>query len=160
VPSGKIHAVATVIAAGVLGPGLVILAGQSFQRAVAFTAGCMLGLVITPDLDVRHRTTHSEGIVRRTGGQWAGVAWNLLWLPYAYLIPHHRHPLSHWPLLGTVVRLVYLLALPVLFWWGLSRVSGLPGPAMPPAASAWWWGLGGLALVDTLHALMDRFWPF
>jgi uncharacterized metal-binding protein len=155
-PSGKIHAAATVIAAGVVSPLLALVARQPVEHAAAFAAGCMVGLVVTPDLDVRHRDTHSETIIRRTGGCFPGALWNLFWLPYAYLVPCHRHWLSHAPLLGTALRVIYLLLVPALFWWILGHF--LPMPRLPAIAltPTIWWGLGGLALVDALHALMDK----
>jgi uncharacterized metal-binding protein len=67
VPSGKIHAIATVISGGVAAP-LLYLSGQPAASSLAFAGGCMLGLIVTPDLDVRHRDTHSEAIVRKSGG--------------------------------------------------------------------------------------------
>jgi uncharacterized metal-binding protein len=84
------------------------------------------------------------------------MVWNLLWLPYAYLIPHHRHPLSHWPVLGTALRLAHPLALPGAAWWLLGRIIALPAQWRLPLEV--WWALGGLAMVDALHALMD--WVF
>ncbi len=153
-PSGKKHALATCIAAGMLSP-FIYLSGQPAAHTLAFTAGCMAGLVISPDLDVRHRDTHAETIMRRSLGCLGGGIWNLLWLPYAYLIPHHRHPLSHWPILGTAVRLLYLFALPLIVYWLVA-----PRLGWTPADLFWqpvlWWAVGGLALVDALHWLMDR----
>ncbi len=154
--SGKAHAAATVITAGVASPAIVFLAQQPPLSAIAFAAGCMVGLVVTPDLDVRYRNTYSETIMRHTAGRFVGLLWDILWLPYAYLIPRHRHWLSHTPLLGTALRLLYLLILPALIWWILGYFAALP--ALPqitlsPVAS---WALGGLVLVDALHWAMDR----
>jgi len=154
-PSGKIHAFATCVTAGALAP-VICLTGQPITTALGFAAGCMIGLVVTPDLDVRQRSTHAETIMRRSGGCLVGALWNLLWLPYAYLIPRHRHPLSHWPILGTVLRLVYLLAVPAVAWWVLGHIIALPvlpHLALTPLIG---WGIAGLALVDMLHYLMDR----
>ena len=154
-PSGKAHAIATCLTAGALAP-VVYLAGQPVTTALAFAAGCAVGLVVTPDLDVRLRNTHSETIMRRSGGCLVGLLWNMLWLPYAYLIPRHRHWLSHTPFLGTVLRLVYLLAAPALTWWVVGHI--IPLPALPRLALTplIGWGIAGLALVDTLHWGMDH----
>jgi uncharacterized metal-binding protein len=158
--SGKVHALATVAAAGIATPALALLAGQPVTTAAAFAAGCLAGLVVTPDLDVRYRDTHAETVVRRSGGCVAGALWNLLWLPYAYLIPRHRHWSSHAPVIGTALRLVYLALILALFWWGLGALlrgiltlPDLPRLALTPAT---WWALGGLALADALHWGMDR----
>ena len=154
-PSGKAHALATCLTAGMLAPA-VYLAGQPVTTALAFAAGCAVGLVVTPDLDVRYRDTHSGTIVRRSGGCLIGMLWSLLWLPYAYLIPRHRHPLSHWPVIGTATRLLYFLAVPALAWWVMGHIISLPALprlALTPLAG---WGIAGLALVDALHWGMDR----
>ena len=154
-PSGKIHAIATSLTAGVLAP-VIYLVGQPVTTALGFAAGCAVGLVVTPDLDVRQRSTHSETIMRRSGGCPVGLLWNLLWLPYAYLIPRHRHPLSHWPLLGTVLRLVYQLAVPAVAWWVLGHIVALPALQRLALTPLIGWGIAGLMLVDTLHYVMDQ----
>ncbi len=160
--SGKVHAAATAAVAGLSGPLLVLLAGQPLERAAAFVAGCALGLVVTPDLDVRHRDTHSDTIVRRSGGCLFGALWEMFWTPYAYLIPHHRHPLSHLPLLGTALRLVYLFGVPALLGWLLCEVLGAcpevnwAALVSTPPYELLAWAAGGLALVDALHVALDR----
>ena len=154
--SGNMHALATTIVAGIVGPGLVFGAGQHVSVGVASMLGCLLGQVVMPDLDVRHRPIHSQAIVRRTVGYRVFVVWYLLWLPYAYLIPHHRHWLGHLPFLGTVIRLVYLLAVPALIWYGISSAFYLPILPSPLFLSLGLWVFGGLALVDTVHFLMDQ----
>ena len=154
-PSGKIHAVSTCITAGVLAPA-VYLAGQPVTTALAFAAGCMVGLIITPDLEVRQRSTHSETIMWRSGGCLAGALWKMLWVPYACLIPRHRHPLSHWPLLGTALRLAYLLAVPAVAWWVLGHIIALPALPRLALTPLIGWGIAGLTLVDTLHYVMDQ----
>lgn len=153
-PSGKSHAIATVVAGGVTAP-LLFVAGQPAANALALAGGCLLGLIFNPDLDVRRRDTHSDTIMRHSFGRFIWRVWDLLWKPYAYMIPNHRHPLSHMPLLGTALRIVYALSLPALAWFLLGRIVALP-PLWPLPAVVWW-GLGGLALVDGLHALMDWF---
>jgi uncharacterized metal-binding protein len=144
--------------AGAGAPLIYLLTGQPVTTALAFAGGCMLGLVVTPDLDVRQRDTHAGTIMRHSAGGCLGGLWRLLWLPYALLIPKHRHPLSHWPILGTALRLVYLLVVPVLIWWVIGHflpMPDLPRLTLTPLAV---WAIGGLGLVDTLHALMD--WIF
>ena len=155
-PSGKVHAIATTVSAGVLCPVIVMVGKQPLGYAFAFAAGCLMGLLVNPDLDVRHREIHADAIIRRTAGGGAAHIWEFLWWPYARLIPHHRHPLSHWPVLGTMLRLGYMLALPVLAWWALSLLIPLPNLAFPGLTAPVLWALGGLLLVDALHGLMDK----
>lgn len=152
--SGKAHAIASVVTGGVAAPLLYLVARQPAASALAFAGGCLLGVIFNPDLDVRRRDTHADAIMRRSVGRSLWWIWNLLWQPYAYLIPCHRHPLSHFPVLGTVLRLIYALSLPALLWFLLGRVAVLP--PLWPLPAAVWWAFSGLVLVDALHALMDR----
>ncbi len=152
---GKTHAIATGLAAGAVGSSLYFLGGEPLNIAAAFTTGCLLGLVITPDLDMRH-PTESQHLVRKTGGCLAGLVWTWFWWPYAHLlIPSHRHPLSHLPLIGTALRLGYAIALPAMLWWALGRFTQLPALTLPSLTPLGLWALGGLALSDTLHTFMD-----
>jgi len=152
-PSGRVHAFATCVAGGTLAP-IIYLTGQPIFQALALAGGCLVGLVVTPDLDVDHRTYSDRVMTRSTGGL-IGALWRLFWLPYAQLIPH-RHPLSHWPILGTVLRLFYLLFIPALLWWIVGRLIPLPGLIDLIRLPFIWWLITGLTLVDALHWGMDR----
>lgn len=154
-PSGRVHAAATVAAAGLLSPLLVVAAHQAPLCAAAFGLGCLVGVVINPDLDVR-RGTYSWTVVRRTFGSIAGWLWALFWFPYARLIPRHRHLLSHLPLLGTGLRLLYLLAFFALGWLLLGRFVELPAFRTLVFHPLALWAAAGLAVVDALHSAMDR----
>jgi uncharacterized metal-binding protein len=61
------------------------------------------GLMFGPDLDI-----HSKQYKR-----WGPVRW--IWLPYRKSM-RHRSVLSHGPLVGTTVRIAYLLLLLLLLW--------------------------------------------
>jgi uncharacterized metal-binding protein len=157
--SGHHHAIATVIVGGALSAGLYGVAHCPPLETILFASGCLTGLVINPDLDIRH-FTHAEQVLRASGGPLGGLLarlWYTLWWPYAHLIPHHRHPLSHFPLLGTAGRLLYLSILFGLFGYLANWLFKLPPfPEFPPELwplVAWW--AGGLAAMDTLHAVMD-----
>lgn len=151
-PSGKTHAVATTVAASALPPLLALTAGLSLQHAIAFGLGCLTGLVVNPDLDVDHGS-NSHSLVKRYAGNIVALFWFLFWWPYARLIPH-RSPLSHFPILGTILRLVYLLTPLYLIWLWLTLSA--PQIMPPPAAAPWMgWAFTGLAIVDGLHTLMD-----
>lgn len=106
------------------------------MAALAAGLGCALGVWLTPDLDL--------GENRRL------TPWSLFWLPYAKLIPH-RSFWSHFPVVGTVVRAVYLLGALALLAWVLK----LPWLAV---FVPWWevaWALAGLAVSDAAHWVMD-----
>ena len=65
------------------------------------------GLMFGPDLDI-----HSVQYKR-----WGYLRW--IWLPYRASMPH-RSPLSHGPILGTVLRLLYLG-----LWLGFLTLSAI-----------------------------------
>src|SRR5512138_3620962 len=108
-PIGKIHAISTAFAGGVAAPVLYTLGHVPAGETLAFALGCLAGLIVTPDLDIR-RITYAERLVRRSGGRlgrFLAELWYALWWPYAHLVPYHRHPLSHFPLVGTLLRVLY-----------------------------------------------------
>ena len=82
--------------------------------ALAMLAGAVGGWLVTPDIDIPHRT-HEETRIYRVSPV-LGVIWQTYWTPYALIIPH-RHWLSHAPGIGTALRMLYL------FWWLLFVVS-------------------------------------
>ena len=162
-PNGNLHALSSALLGGVGCSLLALSFGQPGPIAAAFATGCLIGVVINPDLDVR-TGSHAYEVLRATGGKLFGSplskAWRWFWWPYARLIPRHRHPFSHLPILGTVLRLGYLLALPTLVWWVLGFFVRLPDLPRLPHTPLISWGVLGLLLSDTLHTLMDWFWPW
>lgn len=97
-------------------------------------AGAFCGLLMSPDLDV-DEGSRSEYFVRGVSGLLEKIWWGYWW-PYRK-IPH-RSFLSHAPVIGTLIRLVYLFWLPYLFGFRL------------PSAF-----IVGLMAADILHWLMD-----
>ncbi len=152
--TGKAHAITTVLAAGVFGPSLHLLGHVPLAESLFFVGGCMAGLLVNPDLDMR-RFTHAEEVVQKSFGRFLAGLWYVLWWPYARLVPSHRHPLSHFPLVGTFGRALYLGLVFVLLWVLLGLLVPLPQLALPLTSSWLWWTLGGLAVVDALHTLLD-----
>jgi len=129
-------------------PMVLVYTGRSWTEAGAVAAGCLVGVVITPDLDVRHQVRSHE-VIRRAGGCLAGALWSLLWWPYSRLIPYHRHWLSHTPIIGTSLRAAYI----GLIVYGVVRLIGLD------VLLPWWftWSMAGLLMADAMHWLMDQF---
>lgn len=129
-----------------LAGGAWLVATQQIPSTVLLGLGA--GILITPDLDVDHRTAEEARLWRIFPP--LGWAWQIIWYPYALLIPH-RSPWSHAPLMGTAVRLLYLGAL----LYGAQTLAGynwigalLSWPGLP-------WALLGWAAQDTLHWLLD-----
>jgi uncharacterized metal-binding protein len=114
-PSGKIHTRIT-IATAVLSTPIIIIAWLRLLwvpwEIFWVIPGILLGIFITPDLD------HDATIVshRYVNGLFGGVAfywWYYLWHSYSISFKH-RSTLSHAPIIGTVIRLTFLLFPPII----------------------------------------------
>ena len=158
--SGRTHAAVTMISSAGCAY-LLYRQGLPSSQALAFCMGGLAGLLVNPDLDVDNGSI-SQRVVRHSTGCLESTAWSFLWVPYAILIPH-RSPLSHWPILGTTLRLVYLALIFHLLWLGLHYTLGLAplathtGPLSLPV-----WALPaylGLCLSDSMHYFFD-YLPF
>ncbi len=80
---------------------------------IAASAHFLGGYLLSPDLDIRSHVFKRWGVLR------------VIWLPYQKAIPH-RSPLSHAPVVGSVIRLLYLAAWLTPFWLlfpGLAEVQ-------------------------------------
>ena len=78
------------------------LATDCVWCGVAVGAGCVLGVIVSPDLDVDGRT-YSETVLP-TLLKWI---WYVYWWPYSRMFKHRES--SHWVIIGTAVRFLYLL---------------------------------------------------
>ena len=107
--------------------------------------GCWTGLTINPDLDQEGISKQEWKLVRRTFG--LGFLFLLYTWPYAVL--HKHRGSSHWPIIGTLVRVLYF-SLPFLaLCWYLGY---------SPSLEVWAglaWAIAGLAISDIAHWLMD-----
>lgn len=104
--SGKIHGRVTVTLSPMAGLLSYLMSGDLYTGLLGLV-GCLIGLFIEPDLDVNH-TTSSERRLLRTFTP-LGLIWIAIWNPYGKLIPH-RHPVSHYPVISTIIRYIYLVA--------------------------------------------------
>lgn len=150
-PGGKVHSALTIATAlGVLAPYAVVnLHGDPYL----YVAGNLAGVMLTPDHDV-DGGNFTDTIIRRISpkAQWL---WRLFWTPYALVIPH-RGKLSHFPVLGTLVRLGYILVVVNL----LSAVIRLVLSIFMQIDTVflWWWSWSfffGLCHVDAIHWMAD-----
>lgn len=152
-PSGHIHAQDSIlIGAGVL--TLAVWQNWDLAPSVAVAAGSVSGLVLSPDLD-QDGWTRSELILRRI--PLVRYIFFIYWLPYAWIMPH-RHWASHAPVVGTVVRLLYLAPLVLFLLWFTESQWGWDIYRLSEAVAFWgqYW-VQGLALSDAAHWLRD-FW--
>lgn len=117
-----------------------------------YVAGCFTGLLITPDLDINNGNI-SDTFIRRAFPP-AQIVWRLFWTPYAILLPH-RSPLSHFPFLGTLLRIGYIFLLLNLF----SLLFFLFGNIFSQHhfLFVWDWSFFlGLCHVDIIHYFADK----
>lgn len=147
-PSGRVHVAATVALA------TMMAATTPSDWRVPLAAGALMGIPMSPDLDLQTRTISEKIPI-------VGPIWQAIWYPYALAVKH-RSWVSHMPLISTVFRLAYLV---LMLWalWALGQVAfGWQAPTLFEMADwllAQRWFLAafiGLALSDALHALMDQ----
>ncbi len=94
--SGKNHDRAILFAS----PVVLVVGCYQFGLELGIIAGAshfLGGYWLSPDLDIKSRPFRRWSILR------------FIWIPYQRLIPH-RSPLSHSPVLGSLIRFVYLAA--------------------------------------------------
>ncbi len=106
---------------------------------IAAAAHFLGGYWLSPDLDIKSRPFLRWGILK------------IIWIPYQRLIPH-RSPLSHTPVLGSLIRLVYLAAWLCPLW--------VLFPDLQRVQWAMDWGkvaafLAGVELSALNHLLLD-----
>lgn len=104
-PSGRTHDEITLWSL----PWVAVITwvGTRNSHLTLFVAGGFLfsGLMFGPDLDI-----YSQQFLR-----WGWLRW--IWLPYQKSL-HHRSFLSHGPVIGTVLRVVYLMT-----WSGMVAIA-------------------------------------
>jgi uncharacterized metal-binding protein len=107
VASGVVHAkVATMVWIVCLSGAVYAVLYWQTQVAIGLALGGLGGLLITPDID-HFKRTHEEYRIYWHLGPLAGKLWQAYWSPYSIFIPH-RHWLSHFPVVGTALRILYL----------------------------------------------------
>jgi uncharacterized metal-binding protein len=141
-PSQKVHDASCLAVASLLAVGGLVWGHKSLYMAV----GAALGTLVHPDWDY----AEIRGVVADLG------PFKYLVKPYGLAIPH-RSLLSHGPIIGTVGRLVYILVPLWLLAQACKAADHCPANWISKlvATEFFWWMALGLAIVDTLHAVMD-----
>jgi uncharacterized metal-binding protein len=99
VPNARDHSLMTIL--GSISVGLTASMYIGARLAMIGIAAAILGdLFLSPDLD--------NGSGSRAYRMWGPL--RFLWYPYMRALPH-RSAVSHWPVIGTAGRLLYLGAL-------------------------------------------------
>jgi uncharacterized metal-binding protein len=133
---------------------ILLVVFQDYALATGLVVGYALGRYVDPDLD-QIGITNAEA---RTMQDFKilGAVVVAIWLPYAYVMRFvgigrrgHRNFFSHFPGVGTAIRLAYMLALPALVIW----YYGLPVGGFVWIALAG--VLIGLTWADALHWFAD-----
>lgn len=151
--SGAEHAKASVACAIALVPLVGPIAGP--VAALAAAAGSLLGIALSPDLDQEGLNRFEHKLVRATLG--LGYLWVMVWYPYARYIPH-RGWLSHAPVVGTAIRVVYLgtvLGVGMVLAGLWPYYLGLLQTEL--ASQTLGWIIAGLVVSDIAHWVMDGF---
>ncbi len=147
-PSGKIHTALTLsVFSGVVAPYAIV---QFNMNPWMYGAGVLVGVLISPDMDVDGGNV-SDQIIRKVAKpiQWV---WRLLWSPYSLSVPH-RHTISHFPILGTLLRLWYIFLIVnilngIVYLFKVDSVSFI---------FLWDWAFFfGLAHADLVHWAVDN----
>ena len=146
---GHAHATASIIAA----PLVALLVAQqsgSVEAGIGALVGCVAGVAMSPDLDQEGISASEWWLVNKTFG--VGWLWVAMWFPYARAFRHRQA--SHWPVIGTAVRVIYLALLCILAAWLLNVHGATIGwPQVEPRYLTG--AFVGLAASDMLHWAMD-----
>jgi uncharacterized metal-binding protein len=104
---GKTHAASTKgLAIGVCAGGLA--STQLYLDQILLIAAFIpIGIFMTPDHDVDSGNI-SFWYIRRYMGRTIEYIWYRAWMPYAVSYKH-RSPLTHLPIISTVIRMIYLV---------------------------------------------------
>lgn len=94
--SGRNHDLSILLTSPVLGGVIYHYTDSPALALLAYGSHLLGGLFFSPDLD----------LVSRPYKRWLFL--KFIWKPYQQLIPCHRHWLSHAPLIGSTLRLIYL----------------------------------------------------
>lgn len=164
---GRTHVLATKTLAaalfvGQMGSGILLhryATRETIFSALALSTGTLAGLFLTPDLDI-DAGSMSEEEVRKISPFGENIWW-VYWFPYRRLI-QHRSPLSHFPIIGTLGRLIYLgipylTILAITFVVNQSAFGWLAIPGLWLLFFPYFQiAVLGLASADLLHFFMDQ----
>jgi uncharacterized metal-binding protein len=149
-PSGKIHMASTKKLAVPYGVASFFILLKittyiiSFGLSVVGVIGFLCGIYLTPDLD------HIEAtITSKMSGDPIKKYWGVRWYLYGYYIPH-RSFISHFPIISTIIRIVYFSPEIFIAITLLSYIA--PIPDLIYIVTSW---IVGLCFADILHIAMD-----
>jgi uncharacterized metal-binding protein len=147
-PMGRTHrAINTYVCVPLTG-GSMLFAHWTPLQAVSFAAGyCFATFFMNPDLDLDSVGYKSWGPLR------------IIWWPYQKALAHRSH-LSHFPVISTLLRIIYLMWFPLLI---LLLLGGSAQMVARETIFDWWPILGvyllifiiGMIISDSIHTILD-----
>ena len=149
-PSGRIHSITNIVV-GLSGSATMLLLSRGVEEIAGISTGAVIGILLSPDLDVDNGNIADYMIKRYTGGI-VETVWTMLWTVYRKAFKH-RSFLSHFPLVSTIIRIAYLSVFYFLIAAPLKWVASLVHIDWP---TFWWWAFVGLVLADTSHWGLDK----
>lgn len=160
--------------AALVGAALVFFNVPIGTRVIIAVIGCLCGVPMMPDLDLSGWSISETIFFHIPIVGWVlGYFWSMIWYPYAKMFTHRGT--SHTPLVGTIVRVLYLPVAFVVFAVIILITANLilavfgvvgfaiPFSAIPPfllSVAAYWqhiliW-MAGLSVSDIGHIVRDK----
>ncbi len=134
------HAIASLVLAPLVAYGTFIRTYNPLV-AIGVGAGCVFGIVMSPDLDINHSTYGENLLPGCVGGVWK--SW---WWLYSIIFKHRG--ISHWFIIGTITRFVYLFFPVYLVFYSL-------GVSVTLFNACLLYLFIGVCISDTAHIIMD-----
>ena len=150
----------THIKASVALAGGFLLGSFFFGNGIPYAIGSLVGILVSPDLDVDAGNV-SNTLIKQKVGLYADMGWRGLWYQYSASIKHGS-PLSHFPIIGTLGRVIYLFGFLIVLPYMLAEM-------LVPGAWNFWYEVGwwqellvknykfilGLMGSDLIHYFLD-----
>ena len=127
--TGKAHASITLTQAAT-GAACFALC-RDWEDAVYFNGGVLLGLLLSPDLDLIAESSgqYSMEVWRKSLGRGIGsliaIIWRGYWWLYSKAVPHRSY-LSHGLIIGSALRVMYVITpvvVAILAGWDMPRMD-------------------------------------
>lgn len=149
--SGKVHKKFNNIFTAAATGGALVFGG--FDAALPVFVGCVAGTVMTPDMDLNANLPRSF----LTNIPIIGRLWKGIWRPYQELLGH-RSFFSHFPIVGSSLRVLYIAGWLWFFLWLASSLFGTITPVdffESLDKSFWLIAFMFLCAQDFIHWLLD-----
>ena len=149
-PNGRIHALSNITVA-ISGATVMLIQGQDANCVIGIVVGSFAGTFFGPDNDIDSGHI-ADYFIKRYTGRVVETAWTMLWLLYRKAFKH-RSFLSHFPLISTCIRILYLscfyflIAIPARLVSDFVKIDWL---------TFLFWAFVGLVLADTAHYGLDK----